>query len=112
MVALSRNVGPKTALDMLMTGELIDAERAREAGLVSRIVPVERLREETDKVVDRLLVRPANVLALGKQAFHEQLRMPLADAYRFGSATIVGNMLMDEAKEGIGAFMEKRKPQW
>jgi enoyl-CoA hydratase/carnithine racemase len=112
MVALSRNVGAKTALDMLMTGELIGAERAHEAGLVSRVVPTESLREETDKVVDRLLARPSSVLALGKKAFYEQLRMPLAEAYRFGSATIVGNMLMEEAKEGIGAFVEKRKPRW
>ena len=63
-------------------------------------------------MVERLLARPPAVLALGKQAFYEQLRMPLAEAYRFASATIVGNMLMDEAEEGIGAFIEKRKPNW
>lgn len=112
MVALSRNVGSKTALDMLMTGEMIDADRALATGLVSRVVQPERLREETDGVVDRLLARPASVLALGKKAFYEQLRLPLSDAYRLGSAVIVGNMLMEEAKEGIGAFVEKRKPKW
>jgi len=112
MVALSRNVGSKTALDMLMTGEMIDADRALATGLVSRVVQPERLRAETDAVVDRLLARPPAVLALGKRAYYEQLRMSLADAYRLGSAAIVGNMLMDEAKEGIGAFIEKRKPAW
>ena len=70
------------------------------------------LRAETDKVVDRLLARPPGVLALGKKAFAEQLAMPIADAYRFATATIVDNMLMEEAEEGIGAFFEKRKPNW
>ena len=112
MVALSRNAGAKTALDMLMTGEMIDADRALAAGLVSRIAQPESLRAETDAVVDRLLARPPHVLALGKKAFYEQLKMPIADAYRFASATIVGNMLMDEAEEGIAAFIEKRKPEW
>jgi enoyl-CoA hydratase/carnithine racemase len=112
MVALSRNVAPKTALDMLMTGEMISAERALAAGLVSRVVPAAELRAETDKVIDRLLARPPNVLALGKRAFYEQLRTPVAEAYRFASATIVDNMLMDEAAEGISAFIEKRKARW
>lgn len=112
MVALSRNVMPKTALDMLMTGEMISAERAREAGLVSRVVPHERLRQETEAVTERLLQRPARVLALGKRAYREQLGLGLADAYRFAAATIVDNMLMDEAAEGIGAFLDKRRPRW
>lgn len=112
MVALSRNIGPKTALDMLMTGEMISAERALAAGLLSRVVPETELSAETARVVERLLARPPAVLALGKQAFQQQLRMPLAEAYRFAGATIVDNMLMDEAKEGIAAFFEKRKPDW
>ncbi len=112
MVALSRNVGAKTALDMLMTGEMIDADRALAVGLVSRVAQPDALRAETDAVVDRLLARPPHVLALGKKAFYEQLRMSLSDAYRFASATIVDNMLMDEAEEGIAAFIDKRKPKW
>jgi enoyl-CoA hydratase/carnithine racemase len=112
MVALSRNVSPKTALDMLMTSEMISAERAREAGLVSRVVPAAELRAETDMVVNRLLARPPGVLALGKKAFTAQLAMPIADAYRFATATIVDNMLMEEAEEGIGAFFEKRPARW
>jgi len=112
MVALSRNIGSKAALEMLMTGELIDARRALAAGLVSRVVRHEDLADETGKLVQRLLDRPEKVLALGKQAFHKQLGMPLAEAYRFTSATIACNMLMDEAEEGIAAFIEKRKPSW
>ena len=112
MVALSRNVSSKTALDMLMTGEMISAERAREAGLVSRVVPAAEIRAEVDKVAERLLARPPAVLALGKKAFAEQLRLPIADAYRLATATIAGNMLMEEAEEGIGAFFEKRRPNW
>ena len=112
MVALSRSIGPKAALDMLMTGEMIDADRALAAGLVSRIAQPDLLRAETDALIDRLLARPPHVLALGKKAFYEQLRMPIADAYRFASATIVDNMLMAEAKEGIAAFVEKRKANW
>ena len=112
MVALSRNVSPKTALDMLMTGELIPAARALAAGLVSRVVPAEELRAETDRVVERLLARPPRVLALGKRAYHEQLRMSVPDAYRLGTLTIVDNMLMEEAEEGIAAFFDKRKPRW
>ena len=112
MVALSRSIGQKTALDMLMTGELIDAERALAAGLVSRVVPHETLADQTAALVRRLVERPAKVLALGKRAFYRQLGMSLDEAYRFTSATIAGNMLMDEAEEGIAAFIEKRGARW
>ncbi|MBZ8131699.1 enoyl-CoA hydratase [Afifella sp. IM 167] len=112
MVALSRKVPRALALEMLMTGTMISAERAREAGLVNRVVPPEKLSEETGELVERLLARPASVLALGKKAFREQLGMGLGDAYDFASSVIVGNMMMDEAKEGIGAFVEKREPKW
>ena len=112
MVALTRAVLPKPALEMLMTGEMISAERAREIGLVNRVVPPEELRAETDRLVAKLLEKPPAVLALGKRAFYEQARMGLADAYRFTSDVIACNMLMDEAKEGIGAFIAKRKPRW
>jgi len=91
---------------------MIDADRAIAVGLISRIALPGELHTETDKVIDRLLARPPNILALGKRAFYEQLRLPLADAYRLGSATIVDNMLMEEAEEGIAAFIEKRKPGW
>ncbi len=112
MVALSRNVPRKVALEMLMTGEIIDVERARETGLVNRVVEPDRLHAETDLIVDRLLARPANVLALGKSAFYRQLQLDLADAYQLATQTIADNMLMVEAQEGIGAFLDKRKPDW
>jgi enoyl-CoA hydratase/carnithine racemase len=112
MVALSRNVPRKVALEMLMTGEIIDVERARESGLVNRVVESDQLQAETDRIIDRLLVRPANVLALGKAAFYRQLNMDMADAYLFATQTIADNMLMDEAQEGIGAFLDKRPPDW
>jgi enoyl-CoA hydratase/carnithine racemase len=75
-------------------------------------VPAAEIRAEVDKVAERLLARPPAVLALGKKAFAEQLRMPIADAYRLATATIAGNMLMEEAEEGIGAFFDKRRPNW
>ncbi|WP_026378994.1 enoyl-CoA hydratase [Afifella pfennigii] len=112
MVALSRKVPRSVALEMLMTGTMISAERAREAGLVNRVVEPEKLREATDELVARILERPGAVLALGKKAFRQQLGMGLGEAYDFASAVIVGNMMMEEAKEGIGAFVEKRKPKW
>lgn len=112
MVALSRAVGPKPALEMLMTGEMIGAERAREIGLVNRVVEPQELTPETDRLVAKLLDKPPAVLALGKQAFYEQARMGLSEAYRFTSEIIACNMLMDEAKEGIAAFIDKRKPRW
>lgn len=112
MVALSRNVPRKVALEMLMTGEIIDVDRARENGLVNRVVEPDQLLAETDRIIDKLLARPAGVLALGKTAFYQQLNMDLADAYLFATQTIADNMLMDEAREGIGAFLDKRKPDW
>ncbi len=112
MVALSRNVPRKIALEMLMTGEIIDAERARESGLVNCVVEPDRLAAETGKFIDKLLARPASVLALGKAAFYRQFHMDLTEAYLFATQTIADNMLMDEAREGIGAFLAKRKPDW
>jgi enoyl-CoA hydratase/carnithine racemase len=112
MVALTRAVLPKPALEMLMTGEMISAERAREIGLVNRVAEPQDLRPETERLVEKLLDKPSAVLALGKQAFYEQARMGLTDAYRYTSGVIACNMAMDEAKEGIAAFIEKRSPRW
>ncbi|HEX2258037.1 MAG TPA: enoyl-CoA hydratase [Afifellaceae bacterium] len=112
MVALSRAAQPKPALEMLMTGEMIGAERAREIGLVNCVAAPGELRAETDRLVAKLLDKPAAVLALGKKAFYEQARMGLAEAYRHTSEVIACNMAMPEAEEGIAAFLEKRKPRW
>ena len=97
---------------MLMTGEIIDVERARENGLVNKVVEPDQLHAETDATIDRLLARPARVLALGKSAFYRQLNMDLTEAYLFATETIADNMLMDEAREGIDAFLDKRQPDW
>jgi enoyl-CoA hydratase/carnithine racemase len=112
MVALTRAAQPKPALEMLMTGEMVDAARAREIGLVNRVAPPDGLSAETDRLIARLLDKPPAVLALGKKAFYEQARMGLAEAYRHTSEVIACNMLMPEAEEGIEAFLEKRKPRW
>ncbi len=97
---------------MLMTGAIIDVERARESGLVNKVVEPGKLHAETDATIDRLLARPARILALGKSAFYRQLNMDLTEAYLFATQTIADNMLMDEAEEGIGAFLDKRQPDW
>lgn len=112
MVAMSRNVARKNAMEMLLTGEAIDAERAREIGLVNRVVPDERLREETMALAETIASKSAAVLAIGKEAFYRQLELDLADAYAYASDVMVTNMLHREAVEGVGAFVEKRIPEW
>ena len=112
MVALSRNISRKRAMEMLTLGEMMTAQEAKEAGLVNRVVEPDNLRKEADKMAAGLASRAAGVLKLGKQAFYRQLEMPLDEAYPFASQTIVDNMMMDDAREGIGAFIEKRDPKW
>ena len=113
MVALSRNVGAEDgARHADDRRDDRRRPRARRRPRQPHRAAGRAARGDRRASIDRLLARPPHVLALGKRAFYEQLRMPLADAYRFASATIVGNMLMDEAEEGIAAFIEKRKPEW
>ncbi len=112
MVALSRNIPRKRAMELLTLGELMDADEARAAGLVNRVVAPDELTGATDDMAERLASRASAVLKLGKQAFYRQLEMPLDEAYAFTSTVIVDNMLLDDAIEGIGAFLDKRKPDW
>jgi enoyl-CoA hydratase/carnithine racemase len=112
MVALSRNIPRKRAMALLTLGELMSAEEALEVGLVNEVVEPEDLTAAGDELAGRLASRAAAVLKLGKQAFYRQLEMPLDEAYAFTSRVIVDNMLMDDAVEGIGAFLDKRKPEW
>ncbi len=111
-VAVTRNVSRKRALEMLMTGEFIDAPTALAWGLVNRVAPPEQLDSAVRELADVLLSKPQAVLAAGKKFFYQQLEMDIEPAYRLASAVITSNMLGPDALEGVGAFVEKRKPQW
>jgi enoyl-CoA hydratase/carnithine racemase len=112
MVALSRNVARKHAMEMLLTGELIAAEDAARIGLVNRVVAPGREREEALKLAHTIVAKSALTLKIGKEAFYRQIEMPLADAYKYASEVMVENMLARDAEEGISAFIEKRTPKW
>ena len=112
MVALSRNVSPKHAMDMLLTGDLIPAQRAYEIGLVNRLVPAAELENATRALAEQLASKSAKVLRFGKQGFYRQLPLNLADAYALAAEAMIENMGFDDAGEGIGAFVEKRHPHW
>ena len=112
MVALSRNVARKHAMEMLLTGDLINAEEARRIGLVNRVVPAGTEREAALALARQIASKSALTVKIGKEAFYHQLEMPLAEAYRYASDVMVENMLARDAAEGIGAFIEKRTPTW
>ncbi len=112
MVALSRNVSRKQAMEMLLTGETIDAATAKEFGLVNRVVPREYLNQIVTKYAQTIASKSSLVVKTGKEAFYAQAEMGLADAYDYASRVMVENLLARDAQEGIGAFIGKRKPQW
>jgi enoyl-CoA hydratase/carnithine racemase len=112
MVALSRNVGRKAAMEMLLTGDLVDATRAREMGLVNRVVPETELDAAVTALAREIAGKSPLTLALGKEAFYRQAELPLAEAYAYASDVMVRNMLARDAAEGIDAFLEKRTPAW
>ena len=112
MVALSRAVHRKHAMEMLLTGEAIDASAAREIGLVNRVVPEEYLRQVTDQYARNIAKKSAHTLKVGKEAFQQQAEMGLADAYRYTIDVMSENMMAADAEEGIGAFLEHREPNW
>ncbi len=112
MVALSRNVARKHAMEMLVTGEMISAERAESIGLVNRVVAPGSEKEEALKLARTIAAKSTLALKLGKEAFYHQLDMPLAEAYRYTSDVMVENMLARDCVEGIDAFIAKRKPKW
>jgi enoyl-CoA hydratase/carnithine racemase len=112
MVALSRNVGRKAAMEMLLTGEPIDGEQALRIGLINKVVAPEILERETMMLAGKIASKPRATMKTGKEAFHRQLEMPLAAAYAYASKVMTENMLEAEAREGIGAFLEKREPRW
>ncbi len=112
MVALSRAVGRKAAMEMLLTGELIDAVRARELGLVNRVVPEAELDAAVGALAQQIVAKSPLTLAIGKEAFYRQAEMGLDDAYAYASEAMTRNMLARDAAEGIDAFLAKRAPVW
>ena len=111
-VPLSRNLARKNAMEMLLTGEFIDAQSAKEKGLVNRVVPLTQLDSAVNKMALAIMAKPASVLALGKKMFYEQLEMGMSAAYTHASDVMACNFLMPEAAEGVDAFMQKRPPNW
>jgi enoyl-CoA hydratase/carnithine racemase len=112
MVPLTAVIGPRRALEMLLTGEPIDAATALSWGLVNRVVPVGDLTAATDALATSIAGSSREVVALGKQAFYAQLGRPEAEAYDITTPVMVDNASNDAAREGIGAFVEKRPPRW
>jgi enoyl-CoA hydratase/carnithine racemase len=112
MIALSRNVSRKHAMEMLLTGEMIGADDAQRIGLINRAVPTQLLKTSVDDLALRIAGKSKAVTKVGKEAFYRQIDMPLADAYDYAARVMVENLLMQDAQEGIGAFIEKRPPDW
>ena len=112
MVALSRSVGQKRAMEMLLTGDFISAERALAEGLVNRVVSAAELEAETQKLADKIVEASPLVIGVGKQAFYRQIEMPVEQAYAYTKEVMSFNASFADAQEGICAFLEKRKPEW
>lgn len=112
MVALTRNVGAKAAMEMLLTGETVEAEEARRLGLVNRVVPAGEALAGAEALAGRIAARSAHTVRIGKRAFHEQRAMSLADAYAHTARVMAENMMARDAEEGIDAFLAKRPPVW
>lgn len=111
-VGLSRNVSRKQAMEMLLTGEFIDAETARDRGLVNRVVATEELDAEIARLTASILAKPAVAIAMGKQLFYKQIEMGIGAAYQLAGQTMACNMMDEAALEGVQAFIDKRKPTW
>ena len=111
-VALARGLRPKHAMEMLLTGEMIDAGAARDFGLVNRVAPREYLRQIVAKYAQTIASKSPLAVKIGKEAFYAQVEMGLTEAYEHASRVMVENMLAGDAQEGIGAFIGKRDPKW
>jgi enoyl-CoA hydratase/carnithine racemase len=112
MVALSRNVSNKHAMEMLLTGDMVSAEDAHRMGLVNRIAPAGQASEVALGIARKVASKSALTVKIGKEAFYRQRELNLADAYKFTIDVMVDNMLAHDAEEGIGAFIDKRDPKW
>lgn len=112
MVALSRNVSRKHAMEMLLTGEMVGAQRAEQMGLVNRVVAEDDLDRTVYELAATIAAKSRHTLGVGKAAFYRQLEMGLTDAYAYTSDVMTENLQAADAREGICAFLEKRKPDW
>jgi enoyl-CoA hydratase/carnithine racemase len=112
MVAVSRNVPRKQAMEMLLTGEPVSAARAREIGLINHVVHAGLELDAAIALAEKVALKSAYTIKLGKAAFYNQAEMSLADAYRYAAEVMTENMMACDAEEGIGAFLEKREPKW
>ena len=112
MVALSRNVARKHAMEMLLTGEMVEAEQAARIGLINRVVPPGEERTSAIALAQKIAAKSSYVLKIGKQAFYRQAELGLADAYHYASEVMTENLMASDAEEGICAFIEKRDPTW
>ena len=112
MVALSRNVHKKNAMEMLLTGDMIDCKKAKEIGLINEYVSPDNLSDSVLHLAEKSASKSSRTLATGKKAFYKQAEMSLADAYEYTSEVMKENLLRSDAKEGINAFLEKRTPKW
>jgi len=112
MVALSRNVSSKHAMEMLLTGDQIDGDKAVKIGLINRIVSDVEIDEAVEQLASKVASKSMMTLKLGKEAFYKQREMPLSEAYAYTGEVMVTNMLKQDAREGIDAFLKKRNPVW
>lgn len=112
MVAVSRVVNRKHAMELLLTGDVFSAEEAVRMGLINHIVGHNELRAATDALAAKIASKSTAAIKIGKQAFDAQLDMPVADAYVFMAQIMADNLLINDAAEGIGAFIQKRHPKW
>ena len=111
-VAVARNLLRKNALEMLLTGEFIDARRAQAWGLVNRVVPDAELDAELARLINAIIANPGEAVALGKKVFYQQIEMPIEKAYDIATDAMACNMMMEDTAEGVGAFIARRKPGW
>ncbi len=112
MVALSRTIKQKHAMEMLLTGDLIDAEKAKDIGLINNIFHSDNLQKEVNSIANNISHKSSLTLKIGKKAFYNQSEMKIVDAYNYASEVMIQNMMESDSEEGIKAFIEKRKPEW
>ena len=112
MVALSRNISKKNSMEMLLTGDLINANVAKEYGLINKVVPENLLEDTVLEISNKILQKSSKTIAIGKNAFYKQLELGISDAYKLTSSVMAKNMAGYNAQEGVKAFLDKRKPNW